>query len=104
MSHRTNKSHVPNRKSRRTNSFRAIAKRSRWVLPDDAFAASDGSEQVGLSILKQVEPAKVEWIAEGRAPRGRCAWWRARRGRARACWPSSGRPERAKGRARPTRP
>ena len=30
----------------------------------------DGSEQVGLSILKHVEPAKVEWLAEGRAPQG----------------------------------
>lgn len=43
---------------------------SRWALPEDAFALDEGSEQVELSILKSVAPAKVEWIAEGRAPQG----------------------------------
>ncbi|HVX64483.1 MAG TPA: AAA family ATPase [Pirellulales bacterium] len=42
----------------------------RWTLPDDAFALHDGSEQVGLSILKHLEPAQVEWLAEARLPRG----------------------------------
>ncbi len=47
-----------------------IDQASRWVLPENAFELDDGSEQVELSILKQVAPAKVEWIAEGRAPQG----------------------------------
>ncbi|HVX64274.1 MAG TPA: AAA family ATPase [Pirellulales bacterium] len=43
---------------------------ARWILPDDAFALEDGSEQVELSILQDLEPAQVEWLAEGRLPQG----------------------------------
>ncbi|HVX59174.1 MAG TPA: AAA family ATPase [Pirellulales bacterium] len=69
MSLRPNKSHV-HAQVQAAKPFQSKPERSRWVLPDDAFTAVDGSEQVGLSILKQVEPAKVEWIADGRVARG----------------------------------
>ncbi len=69
MSHASNKLQAKSQVQSQ-NQVRASSQPSRWTRADDAFAVNHGSEQVGLSILKQVEPAMVEWLADERVPRG----------------------------------